>query len=153
MKAKSNQGAQLLVLHGPNLNMLGKREPQVYGSQTLVQINQALVRLGKDLSLRVVCKQSNHEGELIDWIQEAPKTYRGVLINPGALSHTSIALRDAIAAVDIPCVEVHLSNVAKREPFRHHSFITPVCIGILAGFGLESYLLGLRALAEHLQRG
>ena len=141
---------KILVLHGPNLNMLGLREPDVYGSDTLAQINDRLaqdaIELGADLSFL----QSNHEGILIDAIHAAFQVQQGILINPGAFTHTSVALRDAIASVNIPTVEVHLSNVYKREEFRHHSFIAPIAIGQISGFGAESYRLGLRALVAHL---
>ncbi|WP_031291783.1 type II 3-dehydroquinate dehydratase [Leptolyngbya sp. Heron Island J] len=141
----------VLVLHGPNLNMLGKREPEVYGRQTLEDINNALHALSKDLGVSVSCYQSNHEGDLVDAIQAAVDKYQGLLINPGAYTHTSVAIRDAIAAVALPTVEVHLSNIHKREAFRHHSYIAPVAIGQICGFGVNSYDLGLRALVSYLR--
>jgi 3-dehydroquinate dehydratase-2 len=140
----------ILVLHGPNLNLLGQREPDVYGRETLADVNAQLEALSVELGVSVACRQSNHEGELIDWVHEARERFDAVLINPGGYTHTSVALRDAIAAMDKPCVEVHLSNVHKREAFRHVSLTAPVCVGAIMGFGLQSYLLGLRALAAHL---
>jgi 3-dehydroquinate dehydratase-2 len=140
----------VLVLHGPNLNLLGLREPEVYGRDTLEDVDRALERLADELEMQVACRQSNHEGELIEWVHEARERFDGVLINPGGYTHTSVALRDAIAAIDKPCVEVHLSNVYKRETFRHTSLTAPVCVGSIMGFGVQSYLLGLRALASIL---
>lgn len=139
---------RILVIHGPNLNLLGTREPEVYGSTTLAEIDAMLHRLGLDLGLEVEAVQSNHEGDIIDAIHGARGRCGGILINPGAYTHYSIAIRDAIAAVDLPVVEVHLSNVHKREEFRHHSVISPVVVGTIAGFGTDSYALGLRALAR-----
>ena len=143
-------GLKILVLHGPNLNLLGLREPETYGSTTLVEINQHLTQLGTEYSAGIICEQSNHEGVLIDAIHATRGQYDGLLINPGGLTHTSVALRDAIAGVAIPTVEVHLSNIHKREEFRHHSYIAPVAIGQISGFGAHSYYLGLRALIESL---
>ncbi|MBT9315376.1 type II 3-dehydroquinate dehydratase [Leptothoe spongobia] len=142
----------VLVLHGPNLNMLGKREPEIYGSDTLEDVNVALGTLSKDLNVLVSCYQSNHEGDLIDAIQAADGKHQAILINPGAYTHTSIAIRDAIASVALPTVEVHLSNIHKREAFRHHSYIAPIAIGQICGFGVNSYYLGLRALVDYLQK-
>lgn len=143
---------RILVLHGPNLNLLGKREPGVYGSATLADINQMLEEEGRSLQIEVTCFQSNHEGALIDVIHASIGQQDGILINPGAYTHTSVAIRDAIAGVALPTVEVHLSNIHRRESFRHHSYIAPVAIGQISGFGAESYRLGLRALMHHLQQ-
>ncbi|MDD2851481.1 MAG: type II 3-dehydroquinate dehydratase [Desulfuromonadaceae bacterium] len=137
---------KFLVLHGPNLNLLGMREPGIYGNQTLADINFLLDELSAELGCEITPVQSNSEGELIDAIHSSVHDCHGILINPAAYTHTSIAIRDAIAAVGLPCVEVHLSNIHSREPFRHTSLIAPVAIGQISGFGHESYLLGLRAL-------
>lgn len=142
---------KILVLHGPNLNLLGRREPEVYGSTMLDDINQSLELLGQSLQVQVSAFQSNHEGDLVDKIHQAWGQQDGILINPGAYTHTSVAIRDAIAGVALPTVEVHLSNVYKREAFRHHSYIAPVAIGQISGFGAESYRLGLQALVGHLR--
>jgi 3-dehydroquinate dehydratase-2 len=142
--------ARILVLHGPNLNLLGTREPGVYGTTTLKGINQALMALASELSLELRILQTNSEGAMVDAIQGAMEDCQGILINPAAYTHTSVAIRDAIAAVALPTVEVHLSNVHAREPFRSHSYIAPVALGQICGFGADSYLLGLRALAQRL---
>lgn len=146
----SDAQAKILVLHGPNLNLLGIREPGVYGTTTLEGINEALIELAAELSLELRILQSNHEGALVDAIQGAMGDCRGILINPAAYTHTSVAIRDAIAAAALPAVEVHLSNVHAREAFRSHSYIAPVAVGQICGFGSDSYLLGLRALAKRL---
>lgn len=142
---------KILILHGPNLNLLGQREPGVYGTLTLSEINERLEADAADLQVAIECRQSNHEGTLIDWIHEAMGQFDGVVINPGGYTHTSVAMRDAIAGTALPTVEVHLSNIHKREAFRHHSYIAPVAIGQISGFGPESYRLGLRALVTHLR--
>jgi 3-dehydroquinate dehydratase II len=138
---------KVLILHGPNLNLLGEREPAVYGSLTLDEINQRLVDLGRELGVEVHTLQSNHEGALIDALQEARTWAQGVVFNPGGYTHTSVALRDAISALAIPVIEVHLSNVYAREDFRHTSMISAVCKGKVVGLGWRSYEMGLRALA------
>lgn len=142
----------VLVLHGPNLNLLGLREPEVYGRETLEDINKKLQAIAQahQVELRIV--QSNHEGVLIDALHDARTWANGVLINPGAFTHYSYALRDAIAAIDKPCIEVHLSNVHKREEFRHISVIAPVCVGQIMGLGWRSYTLGLEGLIQILSK-
>lgn len=142
----------ILVVHGPNLNLLGQREPGVYGLATLDDINRWLESDGEKLGAKVSPVQSNHEGALVDAIHTALEQHQGILINPGAYTHTSVAIRDAIAAVKVPTVEVHLSNVYRREEFRHHSYIAPVAIGQISGFGSDSYRLGLQALVNYLRQ-
>jgi 3-dehydroquinate dehydratase-2 len=142
---------KILILHGPNLNLLGTREPEVYGSLTLDDINDKLRELGKELDAEIKCVQSNHEGALIDALHDACTSANGVVFNPGGYTHTSIALRDAISAIQIPVVEVHLSNVYAREEFRHVSMISAVCKGKVVGLGWRSYTLGFRALVELLE--
>jgi 3-dehydroquinate dehydratase II len=141
----------VLVLHGPNLNLLGAREPGVYGAVTLQEINARLQTLAEKQGVIVEVLQSNHEGVLVDAIQAAPERHHGLLINAAAYTHTSVAIRDAIAAVKLPMVEVHLSNIYRREEFRHHSYIAPLAIGQISGFGAHSYYLGFHALVTHLR--
>lgn len=141
----------VLVLHGPNLNLLGKREPEVYGRVDFEEINRRVVAYGQELGLEVHTYQSNHEGALVDALQEAQTWARGVVLNAAAYTHTSVALRDAISAIHLPVIEIHLSNTQAREPFRHTSLIAPVCVGTIAGFGWRSYLLGLQALKGILE--
>jgi 3-dehydroquinate dehydratase II len=141
---------KILVLNGPNLNLLGKRQPEIYGRQTLDQINKKIRSLAKELGVEIDIRQSNSEGDLVNWIQEAPKEFGAIVINPAAYTHSSVAIRDAIAAAGIPAVEVHISNIYKREEFRKHSYIAGAAVGQIAGFGAQSYLLGLRAAVEQL---
>ena len=139
---------KILVVHGPNLNLLGKREPTIYGTITLDEINGRLSALAAELGTEVTCFQSNHEGELVQKIQDAMGEYQAIVINPGAYTHTSVALRDAIASTGILAVEVHLSNIYRREEFRQHSYVSGVAVGQITGFGPDSYLLGLRAAVQ-----
>lgn len=141
----------ILVLHGPNLNLLGSREQSIYGSLTLKEINATIEDLARQEGVRVDMRQSNLEGELVTWIQEAKGRFDAIVINPAGYTHTSVAIRDAIAAVEIPTVEVHLTNVYKRESFRHRSYVAPVAVGQISGFGPTGYLLGIRAALSHLK--
>lgn len=141
----------ILVLNGPNLNLLGKREPAIYGHLTLEDINKMLEQEATKLNVTLSCVQSNHEGFLVDSIHNALNHHQGILINAGAYTHTSVAIRDALAGVALPAVEIHLSNIYRREDFRHHSYIAPIAIGQISGFGGESYRLGLQALVNYLQ--
>ncbi len=146
----SDRESSILVLHGPNLNLLGTREPGIYGAVTLGQIEKRLSELASTLNVTVHSLQSNHEGILVDAIHAARDRDRGILINAGAYTHTSVALRDAIAAVGVPTVEVHLSNIYQRERFRHHSYLSAVVVGQISGFGADSYYLGLQAIVTHI---
>ena len=136
---------KILVIHGPNLDLLGRRQPEIYGSFTLDEINQKLKKSAQKENVEIEFFQSNHEGEIVDVIGKAKNNFNAILINPAAYTHTSVAIRDAIGAVELPCVEVHLSNIYAREEFRHTSLIAPVAAGQIAGFGIDSYLLGLQA--------
>ncbi len=138
------------MLHGPNLNLLGTREQSIYGTQSLENIDSALMRLAEELAVDLDIRQSNSEGELVNWIQESGSGTHGMIINPAAYTHTSVAIRDAIVAVGLPTVEVHLSNIHQREPFRHHSHVAGVALGQISGLGPAGYLLALRGLHEHL---
>lgn len=146
------QQLYIRVLHGPNLNLLGHREPGIYGTETLDQINSLLEKEGKVIKVTVSCFQSNHEGALVDAIHDCINHYHGLLVNAGAYTHTSVAIRDALVATKLPAVEVHLSNIYKREHFRHHSYLAPVVLGQISGFGADSYRLGLQALVNHLRQ-
>ena len=141
----------ILILNGPNLNMLGTRQPHIYGSETLADVEAACHRHAQALGLTVDFRQSNHEGVLVDWIQEARGSRAGIVVNAGAYTHTSVAILDALLACELPVVEVHLSNIHRREPFRHHSYISQAAIGMICGFGSHGYLLALSALAHRLE--
>ena len=142
----------ILILNGPNLNLLGVREPQTYGRETLADIEEGCLERAAQLGLIVEFRQSNHEGQLIDWIQEARETADGIILNAGALTHTSIAIHDALIAAELPVLEVHLSNIYRRESFRHHSYVSPVAKGVIAGLGPHGYELALEAMARLLQK-
>ena len=141
---------KILVIHGPNLNMLGQREPEIYGDQSLDEINAQLLKLGEKLGMEIETYQSNHEGEIVDRIQLAVGSCDGILINPAAYTHTSIAIRDALSLLDIPVIEIHLSNIYKREPFRHKSLIADIAAARISGFGAQGYLLALQGLVKML---
>lgn len=143
---------KILIINGPNLNLLGSREPEIYGTLTLEKINEELCNYAKSLDVETETFQSNIEGEIVDTIQKAKADCDGIVINPAAYTHTSVAIRDALSAVELPCVEIHLSNIHNREEFRKHSYIAPVCIGQIAGFGLDSYKLGLKGLVGFLRK-
>ncbi len=143
---------RIFVLHGPNLNLLGEREPAIYGTVTLEEINAHLAAAAKEAGAEVEFFQSNHEGALVDRIQESPAWADGILVNPAGLTHTSVVVRDALAATSLPVVEVHLSNVYAREPFRRHSYVAEIAVGMVVGFGAKSYQLGLEALLAHLSK-
>ncbi|HLZ38306.1 MAG TPA: type II 3-dehydroquinate dehydratase [Mycobacteriales bacterium] len=146
-------GERVLVLNGPNLDLLGRREPGVYGSASLADVRAALEALARELGCSVELRQTNSEGQLVDWVHEAWDAADGIVVNPGALAHYSYALRDAIAAVPRPTVEVHISNVHARERFRHHSTVSPVAVGVIVGMGTYGYELALRGLVERLRAG
>ncbi len=141
---------RILLLNGPNLNLLGQREPTIYGAETLAEVEAACTALGRDLGLEVACRQSNHEGVLIDAVQEARGTAAGIVINPGAFTHTSVALLDALNAFEGRVIEVHISNIHRREAFRHHSYVSGRADGVVAGFGTEGYAAALRRMATLL---
>lgn len=143
---------KILVIHGPNLDLLGKREPQIYGRVTLKEINEKLKTIAKKAKVSLKIMQSNHEGKIVDAIGKARRKFNAILINPAAYTHTSVAIRDAIAASGIPTIEVHLSNIYSREEFRRHSLVSPVSIGQVCGFGINSYLLGLQAAIELIKQ-
>ena len=143
---------RILIIHGPNLNLLGIREKEVYGSMSIDELNNEIRRFAKDEGVDIDILQSNHEGDLVDTIHGARGKFDAIVINPAAYTHTSIAIRDAIASVDIPTIEVHLSNIYSREPFRHHSYIAEVALGQVSGFGTDSYLLGIKGALNHLGR-
>lgn len=147
-KAKTKK---VLIIHGPNLNLLGEREKPIYGSFSLTKLNTEIAKLAKILNLDIECFQNNSEGEIVTKIQEARKKMDAIIINPAAFTHTSVAIRDAVAAVQVPVIEVHLSNIYSREEFRHHSYIASVVKGQISGFGIDSYLLALKAISSLLK--
>ncbi len=150
MPATKKKTKSILLLNGPNLNLLGKREPEIYGKETLKEVEDKCIQLGKELGIKVYCEQHNSEGGLIDLVQAARGKRDAIIINPGGYTHTSVALRDALVASDMPVYEVHISNIHKREAFRHHSYITGVAVGMICGLGTQGYLLALRAVATKL---
>ncbi|MDN4074712.1 MULTISPECIES: type II 3-dehydroquinate dehydratase [Fictibacillus] len=141
---------KILVINGPNLNRLGTREPTIYGNDTLAALEKQLIHFGESKNVKVECRQSNHEGAILDWIHEAEKEYSGIVLNAGAFTHYSYAIRDAIASVNIPVIEVHISNIHAREEFRHHSVIAPVAAGQIAGLGFKGYELAVLALLHEI---
>ncbi len=143
-------GKLITILNGPNLNLLGKRQPEIYGHDTLDDVAAMCAAVGQELGLDSALRQSNHEGEIVDWIHEARETSAGIIINAGALTHTSASIFDALNAFDGPVIEVHISNVHKREPFRHHSYISPRADGVIVGFGVEGYALAMRRMGTLL---
>ncbi|WP_420547560.1 type II 3-dehydroquinate dehydratase [Curvivirga sp.] len=143
---------KILVINGPNLNMLGLRQPEVYGSESLSDVESRCQKKGTSLGLEVTCKQSNMEGDIVTWIQQARNDYDGILLNAGAYTHTSVAIHDAILSSETPVIEVHLSNIHAREEFRHHSFISPVAVGMICGFGTFGYDMAMDAIKAHLQK-
>ena len=150
--AEDLRGQRVLVLHGPNLQLLGRRQPEIYGATTLDDINATLRRRAEEVGLELVILQSNHEGSLVDAIGDHFGQVDGILINPAAYTHTSVAIRDALAAAGVPVIEIHLSNVAAREPFRHDSYVAPIAVGTIAGFGADSYRLALEAMISLLEK-
>lgn len=148
---EKSKSLRVLVIHGPNLNLLGQRETGIYGKTTMQEINKEVTKQAGALKVSVEFFQSNHEGEIVDIIGRASKQFDGILINPAAYTHTSVATRDALLASALPAVEVHLSNIYKREEFRHHSMTAPACVGQVAGFGMQSYVLGLQALVHSIR--
>lgn len=140
----------ILVLNGPNLNLLGTREPEIYGKETLKDLENNLKKVADELDVNIECYQSNHEGDLVDKIQNSRNNTDFILLNAGAYTHTSVAIRDALAGIDVPFYEIHISNVHKREEFRHHSYLAPVCVGQISGFGSNSYKLGIKAIIDYL---
>ncbi len=151
MATKAAKALRILVIHGPNLNLLGQREKGIYGSQTMKDIDTALQAEARSLKVSLKIMQSNHEGKIVDLIGKAGKNFDGILINPAAYTHTSVAVRDALLACALPAVEVHLSNIYKREEFRQHSMTAPACVGQVAGFGMQSYVLGLQGLVASIK--
>lgn len=143
----------ILVLNGPNLNLLGTRQPEVYGSTTLADVEAACRKKGQDLGIGIECRQSNHEGTLVDWIHEAKGKFAGIVINAGAYTHTSVAIMDAMASVEVPVAEIHISNIHKREEFRHLSYISKVAVGMICGYGPFGYLMAIDGLVNHINGG
>ena len=150
--AEKPEALRIGVLHGPNLNLLGAREPEIYGHANLSEVDERLDRLAGELGVEVTSQQSNREGELVEWVQAAGARFDGLLVNAAGYTHSSVALRDALAACGLPFVEVHISNIFAREPFRHHSYLSDLAVGVVTGLGVESYLLALRGLVAYLRR-